>query len=130
MSTAWKISDIMDIVREGAPFADLSSISINTNYQHDPNLVITFGLAIPVDKCGDLSIPATELNSFWLKLLHPALHKDGNWVEVKQEILWNIIDGKVRIPVKLNLAQERIPASAREIRDSNFYSVLEAALSD
>jgi hypothetical protein len=129
-ATTWTISDVMDIVREGVPFADMSSISLQTNYQGDLNLVVTITMAIPVDKAQHISIHSDNLNSFWFQMVHPNLSNDGNWIQIDGILLWNIIDGKVRIPIKLNLCQDAITRTAREVRDSNFYSALEAALSD
>jgi hypothetical protein len=134
----WTVNDIMDIVREGVPFSNAGSIAIAPQYMNtsDPNsinLSVTFNVVMPLDKVKDISITSgADMTPFFMQLFHPELFQNGNYIYINNVGLgsWFIEDGKMTMSITLNLAGNLIASTARMIRDSNFYSVLDAALSN
>ena len=127
----WTIGDILDIVREGVPFSDINTLNVSMDASNYQNMSISMLVCIPLDKAIHLSMTAgpdlvQNLNGMW----HPELSINGNATYYGHSIPWSIDNNFVKLHLTISLVEANISQTANKIRDSNFYSVFEAALTD
>lgn len=156
--SVWTMNDVVDIIREGIPGADLSSIDMTStvsvansminsvngyvgvgggyggggaggagyipqNYENYVNLLFTAKL--PLEKIGNVSIAHSDFITFFTQHCHPELNNLNNSTGYNSI---KLNSQEVVIMVSLSLKVDTIAQTARLIRDSNFYSLLDATL--
>jgi hypothetical protein len=145
----WTVGDIIDIVKEGIPFSKTETISVSTwstpssvsahrggSNPSETYITTTVTVEFPLEKVKNISLFCGDLKELFGVVFHPELMKDGNAIYTTSQpntynvTLFTVQNGKVIMELGVSLKEDRISATAQIIRDSNFYSLLDAALSD
>jgi hypothetical protein len=136
----WTIGDVIDIMNEGVPFFDLGTMVVQADPSNGVSLSVSGSVRLPLEKAKHLSFCAgTDLTSNIFQMFHPELTGMNGLSQSNNYMImgagygnnhWRIENGFVILQVMFSLHEPNIAQTARNIRDSNFYSVFEAALND
>jgi hypothetical protein len=127
----WCLDDILTILKEGVPFADIDNVEGNVNDPSYTCVTVRGQVNIPIDKIKSIAITGPDISNFvYNNLPSPIIRNNYHDCYINFSNNWTIRNSCLCIEFSLSLNINSISKLAKELADSNFYSALEAALKD